>query len=182
MNLGVVTMIFRSSQKGRGSTPDCPSASYTLFLCLCLLLRNVLADALLDTIKGIPELSTLHGLVTRNSNLTSLYSDKKDYTLLAPSNNALTAWLDASIPSSLVEATLRYHLLKQSITTDQFSEQSIFTSTYLENRNYTNITSGQVVELVARNGKELVLSANHTESVIISRVCYRLSCWTRKTD
>lgn len=68
---------------------------------------------------------------------------------------------------------MRYHLLKQGFTTEQFSEESIFAPSYLESKAFTNVSLGQAVELVTKNGKESALSANHTESTITIRVCYQ---------
>lgn len=152
---------------------------YTLFIALCLF-TTALADPLLDTIRSIPELTVFNGLITGNKNLSSLFAVVKDFTLLAPSNEALTQWVDASMPANIVEATLRYHLLKQSLTTEQFSDESMFAPSYLESNAFTNITSGQVVELVVKNGKEVVLSANGTESVITIRASHLPAMCSRK--
>jgi hypothetical protein len=147
------------------------SSSYFFIFTLSLYFTIAFADPLLDTIESIPELSIFNGLITGNKNLTSLFQTVKDFTLLAPSNEALTQWVDPSMPASIVEATMRYHLLKQGFTTEQFSEESIFAPSYLESKAFTNVSLGQAVELVTKNGKESALSANHTESTITIRVC-----------
>lgn len=148
----------------------CLAPAYIGFITLCFLLHSVSAGPLLETIKDIQELSIFNDLIKSNSNLTTLLTDAKDFTLLAPTNDAMARWFDRTMPSDVVELTMKYHLLKKSVTTELFSTDTLFVHTELESSRLSNVTDGQVVQMLSKGGRDIILSANHTESTIISRV------------
>jgi uncharacterized surface protein with fasciclin (FAS1) repeats len=147
-------------------------SSYALFVVLffACFWSNASAASLLDTIKDIPDLSAFNSIVRRSTNLTTLLNLATDYTLLAPSNEAIFAWRekDGSRGDEVVEATMRYHLLKGRFTTVQFTEKPLFVHSWLEGRNFANVTNGQVVQFVRRGGKSVVVSGNNTVSTVLT--------------
>ena len=141
-----------------------------LLASLSLVSFFVSADPLLDTIKSTKELNTLNSIITASKNLTALFSSVKDFTLLAPSNDALEKWFakgDGSNNAALLETKLlRYHLLHGRITTQDFTTTPQFMHSFMNDSSYANVTGGQVVELVKKNGEPIILSGNKTISTI----------------
>lgn len=131
------------------------------------------AESLISTIANNPDLAILTELIVNNTELVDLYSNVKEFTLLAPTNDALRTWLNKKPRPEVVEATLRYHLLKNRLTTlGDFEETPKFVSTHADNETYySTVTNGQVVGIVTRNGQQIVTSGNYTESVITTSVC-----------
>ncbi|KAG9950319.1 FAS1 domain-containing protein, partial [Aureobasidium melanogenum] len=86
--------------------------------------------------------------------LLGTYSNMKNITLLAPSNEAL-ARLNTSgvaITSELVQALVDYHTLNGTIMSSELSNvTSLFPHTHLTNPTYSNVTGGQVVEALMVN-------------------------------
>lgn len=86
--------------------------------------------------------------------LLGSYSNMKNITLLAPSNEAL-ARLNTSgvaITSELVQALVNYHTLNGTILASELNNvTSVFPHTHLTNPTYSNVTGGQVVEALLVN-------------------------------
>lgn len=139
-----------------------------LFISLFSFFSHICADPLLDTIKDIKELNTLNSIVSASKNLTALFNSVKDFTFLAPSDDALENWFaegDGKNNVALLEKKLlRYHLLRGRITTEEFKEIPKFEHSFMNNTSFTNVTGGQVVELVKRNGEPIIISGNRTLS------------------
>ncbi|KAF2712057.1 FAS1 domain-containing protein [Pleomassaria siparia CBS 279.74] len=106
-------------------------------------------NTLNSTLSSRPELSNLTSLLNTNSALVAALENASNVTILAPSNEAFAA-LDMSslTDSSLVDALLQYHVLNGTYTAAQITDMSTFVPTLLNNKSYSNITGGQVVECI----------------------------------
>jgi len=130
----------------------------------------VQSQALLSVLQQHPELSTFNHYVNSSSTLTSLLSSANDITLLAPSNDALHTWYEeqsTSVPlnSDQIEAVLIYHVLHGVFPTVSLSTEPQFASSFLTDTQYTNVTSGQAVELLATvDGDPQIVSGNKSIS------------------
>jgi uncharacterized surface protein with fasciclin (FAS1) repeats len=87
-------------------------------------------------------------------NLLSTFSNERNITLLAPSNEAL-ARLNTSgiaITSELVQALINYHTINGTVTSSDLNNvTSLFPHTHLTNPAFSNVTGGQVVEAILKN-------------------------------
>ncbi|KAG4434553.1 hypothetical protein IFR05_009969 [Cadophora sp. M221] len=97
-------------------------------------------------------LSSLTSLLTANPDLVGALSQAQNITILAPSNDALAAFLNstagaaAATDAGAVAALLTYHVLNGTYPASAFTNSSQFLPTLLSNSSYTNVTGGQVVE------------------------------------
>jgi hypothetical protein len=135
-----------------------------------LLVSGILGGPVLSILESTQELSTLNFYVNASTSLTKLLSSVNNFTFLAPSNSALEKWLSrgGSISSDVIEMTLRYHLLHGRFPTLSFTEEPQFVHSFLENKTYTNVTGGQVVEIFSKNGQAQAVSGNKSISIIAS--------------
>lgn len=151
-----------------------------LFLfCVLSLILQVSGESLIQALKSNLELTTLFHYVNASSSLTTLYSSIGDFTLLAPSNDAFnklnTIRNGLELSPDELEGLLRYHILVGNHTTKSWSSRSQFVPTYLTDAKYTNVTGGQVVELVFDGqGNPQIISFNKTVSSITAPVRARV--------
>lgn len=129
---------------------------------------------LLETITSLPQLSRLQSYISQLPRLSAELSKVDNYTFLAPTNAALDQWLGAESPGPTlddIEATLFYHLLHGIYPVATFSSSSQFVSTFLTNTSYTNVTSGQAVQLLLNRSQQPVIrSGNVTNTSITTTV------------
>jgi uncharacterized surface protein with fasciclin (FAS1) repeats len=143
--------------------------------CLVSVIANVSGQTLLDVLSSNLELTTLHHYVNGSSSLTSLLSSLSGFTLLAPSNTAFSNLLasrnETAISDTEMVELVQYHILNGHFPANSWSSEPQFVATYLTNPAYTNVTGGQVVELVSDSqGNPLILSWNKTVSTITTQV------------
>jgi uncharacterized surface protein with fasciclin (FAS1) repeats len=97
-------------------------------------------------------LSTLNSLLATQPGIVSALSNATDITILAPSNQALAAFLNSSAGAeaatnpSEVANLLTYHVLTGTYPASAFTNTSQFIPTLLTNTSYANVTGGQRVE------------------------------------
>lgn len=148
--------------------------------------RQNLPSSIIPTLEGIPVLSKLFSFVNSSSNLYNLLHDSKNFTFLAPTNDAIAQWISTaygnSTPSAdIIDATLSYHILNGSWPTIDFTNEPQFVVTSLTNSSYSNVTivpGGQRVELInGPGGDPEILSDNKTVTTIASdeKVCMHLN-------
>lgn len=128
---------------------------------LLLLASSVLGQGLISALKRQDSLGLLYTYVTQNANLTNLLNTANNFTFLAPSDDAIKQWLagkGSAVPSAEeIEATITYHLLQGGWPTVLFSTTPQFVASSLRDARYTNVTTGQAVELVlAGNGPQFI--------------------------
>ena len=143
---------------------------------LLLLVAHGSAITLLEVLQTYPQLSTLSSLVNASSNATSLLANATDFTFLAPSNSAIQSYNGANanntLTGDLFEANLQYSLLQGGYSTLSFSNTSQFVTSHLTNTSYTNVTGGQVVDLVLDYyGTPSAVTGNKNTSTSTSAVC-----------
>jgi uncharacterized surface protein with fasciclin (FAS1) repeats len=108
--------------------------------------------------------------------LLATLGNATNITVLAPSNEALAAFLNssagaaaASIPSA-VEALLTYHVLNGTYPASAFTNTSQFIPTFLTNSSYANITGGQRVEAVLNGTHVEIFSGLLQKSTVTTAV------------
>jgi uncharacterized surface protein with fasciclin (FAS1) repeats len=145
-----------------------------LLFCLIVLISHVQSQALLYVVQQHVELSTFNHYVNSSSTLTSLLSSANNVTVLAPSNAAFQTWLSNQSPrlsNDQIEALLSYHILHGVFPTVSLSTKPQFTSSFLTNTSYANVTSGQRVELLSTvNGDPQIVSGNKSISGVLTKV------------
>lgn len=128
------------------------------------------AQSVSDVLLRYPELSKLSSYVPAFPEWSASLEAANNFTLLAPSNDAISTWLAASSPpNSTIVATLLYHLLEGSRPLTSFNNQSIFIPTALSNATYANVTGGQRV-LATNDGHLAFESGNKTTSNVTTAV------------
>lgn len=146
---------------------------------LCYLLFNALASAqsavpaitLLTLLSSYPQLSQLHAAVTNSSTLSALFNQADNFTLLAPTDTAISTWLSSSTPnvSQPLEAVLSYHILSGRYATASIANASLAIPSALTNELYANVTGGQRV-VTSNNGVVAFESGAKAISKIITGV------------
>lgn len=147
-----------------------------LFLfCVLSLIAHVSGQSLMHVLSTNSALSTLYKVVNGSSHLTSTFSSLKNFTLLAPSDNAFTAFQlqSGGLPSGNdLTAFLQYHVLDGIWHASSWSNVPLFLHTSLDNPAYSNVTGGQNVELVLDPQQNpRMISGNKTSSSVTSTVC-----------
>lgn len=95
--------------------------------------------------------------------------DNGNYTILAPSDGAFAAYVAAGGDvkgSGDLRALLEYHILQGLHPSLTFDATPQFLPTILTNQTFTNVTGGQVVEVVSKNGTVSIYSAVRAKSTI----------------
>ena len=120
-----------------------------LLLGSCLFLRLLYAQfTLTEVLAQYPQLSQLMALITNSTTLSTRILDQAtNFTLLAPTNTAISTWLSTNVSQASVEAVLLYHLLDGPYPIASISNSSVAIPTALTNQTYANVTGGQRVEL-----------------------------------
>lgn len=148
----------------------------------------------MTTTQGLALLLTHSGLLsTLPSQVLDRINNATNITLLAPNNDALSTFLNASSTRSLVAsdpglvpAIINYHILNGTYYASNFSSagmagssmtdnsssttkasSSLFIPTHLTNESYTNVTGGQRVEAVASGGNVNFYSALKENSSVV---------------
>ncbi|KAH8666000.1 hypothetical protein BGZ60DRAFT_432167 [Tricladium varicosporioides] len=115
------------------------------------------AQSILDLGSSFPSLTKLSALIGSSPLLSALLTGTKDSTFLAPSNEALTKWLQGNHSQDFIDATLSYHLLTGNHPTILLNNEASFISTALKNPSYENVTGGQRVQASKTENDNLVI-------------------------
>lgn len=129
---------------------------------------------MLDVLKNYPDLSSISSLIATSPAATKLLSSAQGFTFLAPSNNAIAVFnkqdRNFTVPG-LLEAVVQYSLLQGVYSVLSFSATPVFAASNLNNLTLTNVTGGQVVELLADSrGKPTIITGNTTLTTTSSTV------------
>ncbi|OCL01494.1 Fasciclin-domain-containing protein [Glonium stellatum] len=106
------------------------------------------------TLAGNNNTSGLAAFLGQYSSLLQSLNSLSNITVLAPSNQALTAALNSSVGQALskdpnaVQALFQYHVLNGTHFASSITNISSFIPSLLTDQSYTNVTGGQVVEAV----------------------------------
>ena len=136
---------------------------------------NSTAGNLTSVLAGNQNLSALVTLLEASPDVANALGGAQNITLLAPSNDAISALNSSGILSSgseqgLIQALLNYHVLVGVFNSSSITETPAFPATLLNDTAYANVTGGQVVEVRAEDdGVEVISgfknSVNVTEAV-----------------
>lgn len=117
-------------------------------------------------------LSSLNSLLLSQPSLVQALSSAQNITILAPSNDALAAFLNSSAAASVaspsaIAALLTYHVLNGTNYASSFGSSSRFIRTLLTDPNYTNVTNGQRVQ-ATNNGSVVFYSGLRDASTVVT--------------
>ncbi|KAH6706272.1 FAS1 domain-containing protein [Leptodontidium sp. MPI-SDFR-AT-0119] len=121
---------------------------------------------LTSVLGNYPDLSNISSWVYSYSAISSQISNGGNFTLLAPTNEAITRWLASSPSQDLIEATFAYHILKGVHPSASFGYAPQFLPTMLADTAYANVTGGQVVQGFSTSNGLSFQSANKTTSQV----------------
>ena len=143
---------------------------------------NSTAGNLTSVLAGNQNLSALVTLLEASPDVANALGGAQNITLLAPSNDAISALNSSGILSSgseqgLIQALLNYHVLVGVFNSSSITETPAFPATLLNDTAYANVTGGQVVEVRAEDdGVEVISgfknSVNVTEAVSVVELTY----------
>lgn len=131
------------------------------------------AQSLVDVLSSQSDLSDLVALVQTLPDVLAALGNATDITLLAPSNDALSEFLEdpavvaaVAADPGLVEATLSYHVIPGVFPSSEFSETPVFPPTLLSDEAYTGVTGGQVVKIMVDGEEVEIFSGGGFESTV----------------
>jgi len=119
-------------------------------------------------------LSTLNSLLATNPTLVSALGNMSNITILAPNNDALSAFLNstagmaAATDPGAVTALLTYHVLNGTYNSSSFTNSSQFLPTMLTNATYANVTGGQRVEARLNGSSVDIFSGLLQQSTVVT--------------
>ncbi|MCJ1359902.1 MAG: hypothetical protein MMC33_009905 [Icmadophila ericetorum] len=109
-----------------------------------------------------PTLSNLTSFVSLFPSLLSELASASNITILAPSNEAFSKFLNTTTISlndtAAIQAILEYHVLNGTVYASEITSTPAFVHSLLSNTSYTNVTGGQVVEAVSSGGNVTIYS------------------------
>jgi len=114
---------------------------------------------LTSVLSGNSDLSSLVALIKTQPQLLASLGSAKNITILAPNNAALAGIANSSLASNsaAVAALLSYHVLNGTYASTAVSNTSAFIPTLLNDKAYSNVTGGQVVQaLLAHNNVSII--------------------------
>jgi hypothetical protein len=139
-----------------------------LFAYSFLLMHLVSAQfTLTEVLARYPQLSKLTALITNSTTLSTRFLDQAtNFTLLAPTDTAISTWLSKNVSQASVEAVLLYHLLDGRHPIASISNSSVAIPTALTNQTYANVTGGQRVEALNTGVVEFQSDAKAVSKVV----------------
>ena len=124
---------------------------------------------------GVPELSNLTSTLGLFEDLVAAVASAPNLTLLAPSNKAFEDFLASDQAAALndtdlVQAVLSYHVLNGTYPSSAVTDKPAFIPTLLTNETYSNVTGGQVVQVVKKDDKVVIFSGLGANSTVTQAV------------
>ena len=137
--------------------------------------------SLQSVLGSTPDLSNLTSYVSLFPDILSTLSTAKNITILAPSNEAFAKFLTSPAGSAVttndtatIQALLTYHVLNGTYPASMITDTPAFIHTLLNNKAYSNVTGGQVVEAVSMDDKVEIFSGLLANSTVTQAVCRSL--------
>lgn len=131
-----------------------------------------------QTLSLTPDLSNLTSYLSLLPQVQSMLGSASNITILAPSNEAFSAYMNSSAGAALatndtmaIQALLTYHVLNGTYPASMIKSMPAFVPTMLNNPMYTNVTGGQVVEAVSMRGNVSFFSGLLMNSTVAKAVC-----------
>ncbi|KAF3483779.1 uncharacterized protein GIQ15_03103 [Arthroderma uncinatum] len=133
------------------------------------------AKSFSEDISGIPELSDMSAYLNRTPEAKDKLDSLQDVTILGLDNNAFREFVgsgqenssEQSGNSDLVNGIFTYQIVKGSHNSEDITTTPQFPATELNESGFTNVSSGQVVQLVEFEGKDYAISGLNQNSTII---------------
>lgn len=147
----------------------------TLPASLILLIQSVQAQSsILDVINHYPDLTNFRDVLNSSTAFSSIIaSNLSNFTLLAPNNAAIDAWLPTlppNVSSADIADILRYHLLYGNWPTLNIGRDPLPVRTWLTDNKWTNVTDGQRVEVFRNEDGVFFESGNKITSHVVMGV------------
>lgn len=126
--------------------------------------QNSSTPSLTQLLGSTPQLSNLTQFVTLIPGLADSLGSAQDITILAPSNEAFTTFLNESgsaisiNDTTIIRALLSYHVLNGTFYASNITETAAFAPTLLTDTAFTNVTGGQVVQAQTVGDKVYIFS------------------------
>lgn len=112
-------------------------------------------DDFTQAISGRPELSNLSTYLNNTPGMRDRFNSARNVTILAPSDENFKDLIAANIEPSeppansiLIDGILTYHIINGTHRTSDITSRPQFLKTLLDDRNFENVRSGQVVKAV----------------------------------
>lgn len=145
---------------------------------LALCIAKGTAQSLPEAISSIPELSNLSFYVGQSQPLRDTFGLPRNVTILAPENRAFIDLVravnaDPTMPlpnTGGIRGFLQYHVVNGTHEAGEFNSTPKFLSTRLTNPGFTNVTSGQVVQFIERDGDVNCISGLNAQAQIVRPV------------
>lgn len=153
------------------------------FKSLSLLALASIASAqtagLAAALNSTASLSVLNGVLAGSPALLGQLGGLTNITILAPSNEAFAKVDNATLAGltanpGLLAAVLQYHVLNGTYPSSAITNTSTFVHSSLTNPLFTNVTGGQVVNAISRNGNVTLYSGLLANSTVTTAVCIDL--------
>lgn len=145
-----------------------------ILIFLLLFAPHIFGQGLLSVLATHEELSKLNSHLNTSKTLSFLLSTADNFTFLAPSDSAfelLDSQSTAPLTEDEIDSLVLYHFLKGGFPTLSISLEPQFAISHLINTKGTNVTGGQVVEVVSDpSGNPTFLSGNKTTTTIFKAV------------
>ena len=144
------------------------SVTTSLISCSLLFLQFASAQFTLPEIFAkYSQLSKLAALITNSTTLSTRFLDQAtNFTLLAPTDTAISTWLSTNVSQADMEAVLLYHLLDGRHPMASISNTPMFIPSALTNQTFANVTGGQRVEVSNTSMVEFQSDAKAVSKVI----------------
>ncbi|KAJ9639489.1 hypothetical protein H2201_002853 [Coniosporium apollinis] len=143
-----------------------------------------------EVLGGNENLTSFASFLQNYTDIYGALSWSRDFTLLAPSNDAMDRIPYTSLSTvfdsadrDAIGAVLQYHVLSAIRRTEEVSSNLQFFPTWLTNATYANVTNGQRIGLVQQAGDVLIaVSGGGARSTVTSRNIQASNCMIHVID
>lgn len=129
----------------------------------------VYAQTIPQVLSDYPQLSKFAGYINSFPSISQQFAQADNFTLLAPTNGAMSTWAAGNHSDDDIKAALSYHLLNGTYPVAALTETPQFLRSSLTNASYSMVTGGQRVEAV-NDGNAVFRSALNATSNVVSAV------------
>ncbi|KAF3898027.1 Fasciclin-like arabinogalactan protein [Trichophyton interdigitale] len=145
------------------------------YILVALWATVIYAKSFSEDISEMPELSEMSSFLNQTPEAKDVLDQQKNVTLLALENSAFRDFVgqgqgndnQSSSDPSLLRGIFSYQLVKGLHNSEQITTTPQFSPTELNDEGFTNVSSGQVVQLVEKDGKDYAISGLNDNSTII---------------
>jgi hypothetical protein len=133
----------------------------------------------MEALASYPQLSAAYGRINGSAVLAPLLAGADDFTFFAPTNAALETFFKGQLngtQDAMFQAMVQYSLVKGGYPSVAFTKEPQFVASNLTDAKYANVTGGQVLELLERNGQQQVVSGNQSVSTLSQAVSAQKLC------